>query len=267
MIDFDIRLLLEAIMPLSHLRQHALEAKAEEHVSDENLSSRLVDLHEHFAHCGLTVTADFALDLANSIMVKSNVKAIARQIDIFNQVLIREFSAKAIMMLPSERAQYNRTPQEIFGQAVCIAFPSAMDDLEEAAKCLAFGRATAGVFHLMRVVEAGMKSLAAALDIPYAPSWESYIKQIGGKIAAEHKSKTIDWKRDEPYFRDLLGDLQAIKMAWRNPTMHIVRRYTTDEAEDVLVAVRALMWRLAVRFSEKSPRKRRGAGGKARGIT
>ena len=103
----------------------------------------------------------------------------------------------------------------------------------------------------MRVVEVGLKSVANTLGIPYAPSWESYIKQIKDKVDAKHKTKTVRWKKDEPYFKDLLGDLQAVKLAWRNPTMHIVRRYTPEEAEDVFIAVRALMVRLSSRFHEK----------------
>ena len=49
----------------------------------------------------------------------------------------------------------------------------------------------------MRVMEAGLKALAKLLDIPYAPSWESYLKQINDKIAAKHKDKTPEWKADE----------------------------------------------------------------------
>ena len=45
------------------------------------------------------------------------------------------------------------------------------------------------VFHLMRVMEAGLKATAGSLGIPYAPSWESYLKQIGGKLEIEWKKK------------------------------------------------------------------------------
>jgi hypothetical protein len=40
------------------------------------------------------------------------------------------------------------------GEQVEIKFMSAIQDIEEAGKCLAMGRGTATVFHLMRVVEA-----------------------------------------------------------------------------------------------------------------
>jgi hypothetical protein len=66
-------------------------------------------------------------------------------------------------------------------------------------------------------MEDSLKYLAGRLTIPYAPSWESYIKPITEQIALKHAHKTVDWKRDEAFFREILGDLVAVKTAWRNP--------------------------------------------------
>jgi hypothetical protein len=101
-------------------------------------------------------------------------------------------------------------------------------------------------------MEVGLKALGKALGIPYAPSWESYIRQIADKIGEKHKAKGIKWKRDEPFFREILGDLQTIKIAWRNPTMHIVRHYNPNESEEVFRAVRGFMTLLATRFAQVS---------------
>jgi hypothetical protein len=135
----------------------------------------------------------------------------------------------------------------LFGQLVNDKFPASIDDIEEAGKCIALGRGTGAVMHLMRVMEVGLKSLGRMLTIPYAPSWESYLKQISDKIGAKRRIKGIKWKRDEPYFRDISGDLLVIKQAWRNPTMHIDRKYAPEEAIEIFRAVKALMQRLASR--------------------
>ncbi len=103
----------------------------------------------------------------------------------------------------------------------------------------------------MRVMEEGLKALAKLLGIPYAPSWESYISQISDKIETKHKKKGVKWKKDEPFFKEILGTLVAVKIAWRNPTMHIVRTYQPDEAEDVFRAVRTFMQKLADRIAPK----------------
>jgi hypothetical protein len=147
-------------------------------------------------------------------------------------------------------AQYY-TPS-IFGQDVLDKFHVAADDIEGAGRCLALGEGTACVLHLMRVMEAGLKALAKALGISYAPSWESYLKQISVKIDGKHKTKGVRWKRDEAFFRDVSGDILTVKQAWRNPTMHVGRKYSPDEAEEIYRSVRSFMTRLASRLSQVS---------------
>lgn len=71
------------------------------------------------------------------------------------------------------------------------------------------------------------------------------MRQIDARIAEKRQQKAEEWKRSEPFFRDVSGDLQITKIAWRNPTMHIVRTYNQDEAEDIFRAVRGFMVRLA----------------------
>jgi hypothetical protein len=146
--------------------------------------------------------------------------------------------------VPSTFARYYMDAQP-FGESVNTRFASAIDDIEEAGKCLALQRGTAAVMHLMRVMEAGLKALAAPLGIPYAPSWESYLKQIADKIGQPWKKKSRKWRKEEPFFRDLSGDLMTVKQAWRNPSMHIVRKYSPEEAEEIFRAVRNFMQRLA----------------------
>ena len=97
----------------------------------------------------------------------------------------------------------------------------------------------------MRVMEVALKVIGRDLGIPYAPSWEAYIRQIDAKISEKHAQKAPAWKRKEPFYKEVLGDLVAVKVAWRNPTMHIVNEYGTDKATTIYNAVMALMQRLA----------------------
>jgi hypothetical protein len=162
------------------------------------------------------------------------------------------FSELRTMIFLRVRYEYSKflEDKQLFGAEVADKFPSAIRDIEAAGKCVAYEMGTATVFHLMRIMEVGLKCLAKPLGIPYAPSWESYLKQIETKITAKHKSKGVKWKRDETFFRDILGSLQMIKIAWRNPTMHIVRSYAPEEAEEIFRAVRTFMKQLAEKFSE-----------------
>ncbi|HTU43439.1 MAG TPA: hypothetical protein VMF91_00070 [Bryobacteraceae bacterium] len=183
----------------------------------------------------------------------------AQMADRFNQLINRlsdEAQLTACLIIPNDRAAYY-ADRPHFGLDVNDRFPSAILDISEAGKCLACGRGTATVFHLMRVMEAGLKAVASALGIPYAPSWESYLRQINDRITAKHKHKGIKWKRDEPFFRDVAAHLQTVKLAWRNPTMHIVNHYDRDAAFEVFNAVKAFMRHIATRLQEPQPKARK----------
>src|SRR5262249_51752186 len=156
-----------------------------------------------------------------------------------------EMEGRVFLSLSAGEGNLYREPlqgwDDVFGR-----FPEALDDVEAASKCLAIGQGTATVMHLMRVMELGLKALAKALGIPYAPSWESYLKQIQTQIGKVWTDKTPEWKKEEPFYRDASGDLLSVKQAWRNPSMHVVRKYGPDEALEIYVAVRTFMKRLAL---------------------
>lgn len=167
-----------------------------------------------------------------------------------------EDEAKEVVFirLRPEVVRYYEAPK-LFGEAVSNRFPQAIDDIEEAGKCLALARGTACVLHTMRILEVGLRALGKALNIPYAPSWESYLRQISDNIGKKHKNKTAKWKKEEKFYRDISGDFLTIKQAWRNPTMHVDRKYSQDEATQIFEAAKLLMQRLAQHFSAKEVEK------------
>jgi hypothetical protein len=66
-------------------------------------------------------------------------------------------------------------------------FKIAHKDAEEAGKCLAFDRNTAAVFHLMRVMEVGLRELAkslndSSLDPRANPSWEKILERCDREL-------------------------------------------------------------------------------------
>jgi hypothetical protein len=235
-------------------------------------------IHYHCRTIGLMMACRHIERLRARVMSTFvSQQEIVNGIDELDQRIRDEMGVRLFFYVPPEREKFYLRKQEdsdkqqsltnpewpsildqrklLFGEGVEAAFPSAIPDFEEAGKCLALGRGTACVFHLMRVMERGLKALAGGLNIPYAPSWESYLKQIEARITEKHATKKKSWKREEHFYRDAGGDLQIVKIAWRNPTMHVVRTYTLEEAEDIFRAVRAFMKRLAPKLPEKRRRK------------
>lgn len=217
-------------------------------------------VRDHCVTMGLRVTAQALQEVITQIEygAVSFGEMRARATETVN-TLRHELSTILLLGIDPDKEKYFQEIQP-FGVLAASGFPQLGTDIEEAAKCLALDRGTATVFHLMRVMEEGLKYVGSLLGIPYAPSWESYITQIGIEIGKKHKHKTVKWKRDEPFFKEILGNLEAIKIAWRNPTMHIVRTYSPSEAEDVFKAVNTLMMRLAAdKIGRRALKAQRGS--------
>jgi hypothetical protein len=163
-----------------------------------------------------------------------------------------EMEEELFLHVRSDFVEHYKKPEAFNTEQVkpSEAFPSITKDVEQAGNCLVSELGTACVFHLMRIMESGLKALATPLGIPYAPSWESYLKQINGELARNWKDKTPVWKNEEVFFKEAAGHLSAVRVAWRNPTMHIVRHYDVAEAEEILISVRAFMRHLATKLKE-----------------
>jgi hypothetical protein len=148
----------------------------------------------------------------------------------------------------SKYACYFEQPK-LFGGDVFVKFPSANDDIFEAGTCLALERGTACVMHLMRVCEVGIKVLAAALSISQQNDWGAYLRKVDQALDARIKASG---KRssDEQFYAEVRVTLDGVRMAWRNPTMHIENNYSPERAEEILISVRALMRHLATKLSE-----------------
>lgn len=173
--------------------------------------------------------------------------------DLLKQIQLELRSTMFLHATPGAAALLTR-PLEGW-QAVLDKFPRAQREIEEASKCLAMNRSTASVFHLMRIMEEGLKSVAWKLGIGYKPSWESYINEINRRIEVKHRKKGIQWKRDERFLAEVASHLGAVRVAWRNPTMHMERMYTPEEASDVYAAVKGFMAHLSTRITERPLKK------------
>lgn len=230
------------------------EPKLPEHVADrvKILTQSVLDLSaSRMTFPSVKAQANRILE---SVKNGDGPKAVAISVRELKTRLKDELNEREFLYAPPAMVKFYKDPM-LFGKDVNDRFPMAIDDIEEAGKCLALGQGTACVLHTMRIIEVGLKALGKALDIPYAPSWESYLRHIGTNIDKKHQNKTAKWKRDEKFYRDLSGDLLTVKQAWRNPTMHVDRKYSVEEAEQIFTAGKSFMVRLAAHFSQKEVEK------------
>jgi hypothetical protein len=158
------------------------------------------------------------------------------------------------MVLPHKFTYYSEAATK-FGEDVNRAFPSAQSDIEHAAKCYAFGRSTATVFHLMRVMEIGLRALGNSLKDPTLdpknnPNWGTILRRCDEELKLPSPKRSLDWAAHEQFYCDATANLRAVKDAWRNRTMHVERDYDEDESLDVFNAVRGFMRQLATKLHE-----------------
>jgi hypothetical protein len=139
-------------------------------------------------------------------------------------------------------------------------FPSAADDIEQAAYCLAMDLPLASIFHLMRIAEVGLRALAkdrrvifkAAIELQ---SWEEVIRGLeDAEVKIQSYPKTPARERQFTFYHEALMELKRFKNVWRNRIMH-TRNDPVDrhQAYSTFTHVKAFMEILAREISETSP--------------
>ena len=138
-------------------------------------------------------------------------------------------------------------------EEVLAEFPSTMTDVEEARKCLALGRYTAAVFHLMRVTEAVVLRLQCFLD---KPDPKAHFGSVLDKLEKLHTKTRFEelpehLKPHRQFLIDILAQLHAVKDSWRNKVSHVDDRiivadvFTEEMALGIYSATLLLMKKLA----------------------
>ena len=162
-----------------------------------------------------------------------------------------EVSQKTYLYMPSKSMELIEERHH-FGELVSDKFPNAIYDIDEAAKCLVFWRSTACVFHCMRTVDQGIKSLIgdsfndqAYLDKHERRVWLEMIRRIRREAQKLDDVIASRWKGRQARLNEIAERLSLVADAHRNPTMHAEAKYTLEEAEDIFNTTKSFMHRLA----------------------
>ena len=166
-----------------------------------------------------------------------------------------EMASTMFLSLSMEEANFYSNPRKGWEEVV-TGFSSIIVDIEDAGKCFGVNRYTACVFHLMRVVELGLRVLGKSLNDPNLdpklnPSWDRILSRCDKELQKPHMDRSSEWRRDDAFFSTATANLRAVKDAWRNPGLHIEKQYTGEEAEEIWIAVRGFMRHLATKLSEQ----------------
>ena len=151
--------------------------------------------------------------------------------------------------------------QNLLGGEVWDAFPKSHEDILDAGNCLAVDLNTAAVFHLMHVVEWGLRALCIDLNMPeiiddrkanrtipieYA-MWEKILGQLPGAVDTRVVSIQDREKKQaaQTFYYPALKEVGGFKEAWRNHVMHTRASYNSEDAIAVKSHVERFMKSLA----------------------
>jgi hypothetical protein len=136
--------------------------------------------------------------------------------------------------------------------ATLAAFPSkdVRFEIQSGVDCYALGHSTAAIFHLMRVVEYGLRALArerkVKLDKKKPIEWATW-NTILDKLELAQKTIRLKWvagdKKDAAlgFYSGTLAGLHSFKDNYRNMVMHVRKPYDAEDAAKAMRQVRDFM--------------------------
>ncbi len=195
----------------------------------------------------IVVSARHLLGAARSSNVSQ--EAIINLIVHFQKLMIEALLEPSFFAIPKHRRPLY-SDKALFGSGVDSSFPDCTRDIGEAGKCIAMDRWTAAVFHLMRVLELGLRKLAGDLNVQIPP--DELSRKPMGLILNECRT-TLNkgmqssqfGKNERDFYEEALAFLESAKNAWRNYVDHGRYNYSEEEAIEVFNAVRSFMRQIA----------------------
>ncbi len=153
-----------------------------------------------------------------------------------------ELKNRFFLTVPADNIAYYQQAEPLFGKEVETKFFEMSEDISEAGKCLALNRATAAVFHLMRVMEIAVQRYGGLLAVPLASekNWQVILNEANKAV------KGLDQKATKTKaYAEALAHLYNVKLCWRNEAMHPKQTYTPKEAKRIFESVKTFITDLA----------------------
>jgi hypothetical protein len=231
------------------------------HNADEpNAEEQRVKLHKSFKNyqptfreIGLSASKASAYKIAEKLAQKGchwgDISALCKELQ---GRLIDETDDKEFFVMTARETHFFNEPRRGWEKSLS-RFPSIVDDVEEAAKCLALSRYAAAVFHSVQIVEAGLIELGTFLKVTDPHSgWTAVSHALRKVIDKPYKERTAFERKNFVFLEQMQATVEGLKNAWRNKISHVGGRlvimtgeFSPDVAEEILFATRAFMRRLA----------------------
>jgi HEPN domain-containing protein len=216
-------------------------------LDSETFREVLKGMKEYCEELGLKISTSH---LSNSV---NDLPQNAREWRIIDRTIREEISSHLFLFVPPHRASYyqrNESP------TLSAEFPKSSREIVHAGNCFATGEYTACVFHCMRAVELGLRSMAIDLGVSLShpielAEWKTLIDQIEIKIKDMHKlPKSEEKNKNITFYSDAASQFRYFKDAYRHHVAHAREIYEEDQAKSIMDRTREFLEGLATRIKE-----------------
>jgi hypothetical protein len=213
------------------------------------------------------------LGIASHAADQGEWKAVHDRIEIFNRKIARGITNQELLAelrvlketidkgLEHQLIyRYPTAKNEMLGKwkndwsAVRKSFPSAEEDIFAAIDLWALNHSTASVFHLMRVLEHGLRALAGNVGKSFdVQNWQNIIDQIEAEIRALGKTLPSGTQKNDrlQFLSAVAKEFVYFKDGWRNYVSHNRGIYDEHQAHSVIDHVRSFMTTLSSKLNEQ----------------
>jgi hypothetical protein len=175
--------------------------------------------------------------------------------------MIDEMSMPRFLSLEVGEAAYYNKP---FGgwAEIIERFPSAITDIEEMGKCFALSRYAGAVFHSVQAIECGLIELGKFLDPnDPRPGWAGVTSRLTTMVAkGSYPNLAPRFQQNFAFLEQMQATILGLNNAWRNKISHahgrlvlMTSEFSPDVAEEIMLASRSFMRRLATEMPEVTP--------------
>ncbi len=150
-----------------------------------------------------------------------------KEMSILERIVFSEGITKKVYVIPERRFNSNflmNEQEKLFKSGIFKKLPElAIFDIKSSCRCILFGEGTAAAFHILRATEGVLKSYYChhiKRDRLEKAMWGPMLIKLRGT------------KKNKPP-KELLDNLDSIRVSYRNPTQHPEEKYDIDDAQDL----------------------------------
>ena len=240
----------EVVIRIERLRRTAAvdSGKADSYRLAE-LSEALIEMRAECVKLDLAHIPDLISHIESEVHRKGkdySCEDMVNHLDTLASSFATELRRNSVFRIASEKDKYFQK-DDLFGQEVNKAFGACVGDIQTAGTCYALDQNDACVFHLMRVLERALGTLASKFNVPFEhDNWHNIIEQLEAAIRKmDAATFGPDWKNKQKFYNRAASQFMFFKDAWRNHVMHVRDVFDEGKARSVFDSVRGFMQALA----------------------